>query len=163
MKRCARCGEEKPTSEFGWKNKAKGWLRSYCRPCLAENSREHCAANKPSYRARTMRRKRQQRANRSNFLVEYFKSHPCVDCGETDPLVLEFDHLRDKEFDIGHEFTSRPWHQVLAEIEKCDVACANCHRRRLRGEEAFSDSSSTARRAGFTRLAFADWNVLRSP
>jgi hypothetical protein len=144
MKRCARCGEEKPTSEFSWKDRERGRLMSYCRPCVAANSREHYAANKPSYAVRTKRRKWQQRANRSNFLVEYFKSHPCADCGETDPLVLEFDHLRDKEFDIGHEFTSRPWDEVLAEIEKCEAVCANCHRRR------------TARRGGYLRLVMAE-------
>jgi hypothetical protein len=144
MKRCTRCGEEKPVSEFGWKDRERGRLMSYCRPCVAANSREHYAANKPSYAVRTKRRKWQQRANRSNFLVEYFKSHPCSDCGETDPLVLDFDHLRDKEFSIGDEFTSRPWREVLAEIEKCDVVCANCHRRR------------TARRGGFLRLMMAE-------
>lgn len=58
-------------------------------------------------------------------------------------MVLEFDHLRDKEFDIEHEFVWRPWDQVLAEIEKCEVRCANCHRRR------------TAERGGFMRLTLS--------
>jgi hypothetical protein len=144
MKRCARCGEEKPTSQFDWKNKEKGWLRSYCKPCARANSKAHYEANKPAYISRARRRTRQQRANRLHFLVEYFKSHPCVDCGETDPMVLEFDHLRDKEFDIGHEFIWRPWETLLAEIEKCDVVCANCHRRR------------TAQRGGFLRFALSE-------
>src|SRR5205085_5268638 len=121
MRRCARCGEEKPTSEFNWKNKEKGRLVSYCKPCVREHSLDHYAANKVEYRVRTRRTKRLQRESRLHLLVQYLESHPCVDCGETDPLVLEFDHLRDKAFDIGHEFASRPWHHVLAEIEKCEV------------------------------------------
>jgi hypothetical protein len=62
-----------------------------------------------------------------------------VDCGETDPLVLEFDHLRDKRFNIGNALPYRNWASILAEIEKCAVVCANCHRRR------------TARRIGSVR------------
>jgi hypothetical protein len=53
--------------------------------------------------------------------------------------VLEFDHLRDKLFSIGNKLSSRSWKSILAEIEKCDVVCANCHRRR------------TGRRKGFLR------------
>ncbi len=76
---------------------------------------------------------------RTKYLIEYFVTHPCVDCGETDPVVLEFDHLRDKLFDIGQKLAVRSWTSVLAEIEKCEVVCVNCHRRR------------TARRRGTLR------------
>jgi hypothetical protein len=47
-----------------------------------------------------------------------------------DPVVLEFDHLRDKLFDIGQSLPYRNWQTILDEIAKCDVLCANCHRRR---------------------------------
>lgn len=67
---------------------------------------------------------------RTLYLIEYFKTHPCVDCGEGDPVVLEFDHLRDKSFDVGTGLRDRPWQSVLAEMKKCEVVCANCHRRR---------------------------------
>ncbi len=46
------------------------------------------------------------------------------------PLVLEFDHLRNKAFNIGEGFAERVWKTILEEIEKCEVVCANCHRRR---------------------------------
>jgi hypothetical protein len=63
-------------------------------------------------------------------LIAYFGSHPCVDCGEGDPVVLEFDHLGEKLFDIGQALPYRSWKRILEEIEKCVVVCANCHRRR---------------------------------
>ena len=90
-------------------------------------------------------RRRQVKLERMVWLVQYLREHPCVDCGETDPVVLEFDHLREKLFGIGQMLADRPWRDVLAEIEKCEVVCCNCHRRR------------TARRGNFLRAGVAQW------
>jgi len=72
-------------------------------------------------------------------LINFFVAHPCVDCGEPDPVVLEFDHLERKAFDIGQALPYRNWQSILDEISTCEVVCANCHRRR------------TARRKGSLR------------
>ena len=121
MRRCARCGEEKPTSEFNWKNKEKGWLVSYCKPCVREHSLDHYAANKVEYRVRTRRNKRLQRASRLHLLVQYLESHPCVDCGETDPLVLEFDHLRDKMDPIIEKVMGSEEQRKQLAVKRLDV------------------------------------------
>jgi hypothetical protein len=66
-----------------------------------------------------------------DFISEYFKTHPCVDCGESDPIVLDFDHVRgEKLYDVSRAVNQgyRLW-KVIQEIEKCEVRCANCHRR----------------------------------
>ena len=84
--------------------------------------------NRGRYIERSHRRKQKLWADRTQLLLEYFVEHPCVDCGETDPVVLEFDHLRDKRFTIGAKLATYPWADILAEIGKCDVVCANCHR-----------------------------------
>jgi hypothetical protein len=79
-------------------------------------------------------------------LMAYLADHPCVDCGEADPIVLDFDHLpgATKRFEVGRAVGSstRSWSLISSEIERCDVVCANCHRRR------------TARRAGHRRASF---------
>ena len=80
------------------------------------------------------------------MLVDYFATHPCVDCGETDPVVLEFDHLRDKSFSIGAKLTNHSWDAIVAEIEKCEVVCGNCHKRRT----ARRRQSNRARLTGLT-------------
>lgn len=80
---------------------------------------------------------------RTDALLAYFEAHPCRDCGETDPVVLEFDHLRDKQFNIGGQLAYFRWERILDEIQKCDVVCANCHRRR------------TARRQGSIRAVLS--------
>ena len=69
-------------------------------------------------------------ANRAR-VDEYLLTHPCVDCGVTDLVVLEFDHVRGvKVGDVSALVTSGyPWTKIEAEIAKCDVRCANCHRR----------------------------------
>jgi hypothetical protein len=129
--------------EFAWRRRARGQRDNYCRPCRAEYHREHYLANKERYIASARQRKKAMLEERIEFLVAYLREHPCVDCGEEDPVVLEFDHLRDKKFPISKGLTDRNWQDVLDEIAKCDVVCANCHRRR------------TAKRGGFLRAAVA--------
>ena len=133
MRRCGRCGQEKPFDEFAWRRREKGERHNYCRACHAEYRREHYLANRAKYIERAQQRKTELWAERTELLLEYFVEHPCVDCGETDPVVLEFDHLRDKEFNIGSKLANYSWSAILAEIEKCEVVCGNCHKRRTAG------------------------------
>ncbi len=48
------------------------------------------------------------------------------------PAVLEFHHRdpRSKEFAIGSDGIPRSRERVRAELAKCDLLCANCHRER---------------------------------
>jgi 5-methylcytosine-specific restriction endonuclease McrA len=139
MRRCSRCGLEKPLEDFAWHRREKGQRQHHCRPCQAQYRREHYVRNRGRYVERSGRRKQELWAARTQLLLDHFADHPCTDCGETDPLVLEFDHLRDKRFNIGTKLATFPWEVILEEIAKCDVVCANCHRRR------------TARRRGSNR------------
>jgi hypothetical protein len=129
MGQCSRCRQEKPDQDFAWRRKAKGQRDSYCRPCRAEYKQEHYAKNKKRYLRQATARNRSILEERTDFL-HFFTTHPCIDCGETDPVVLEFDHLGNKAFAISDGIRGRKWESVLAEMEKCDVVCANCHRRR---------------------------------
>lgn len=93
--------------------------------------RRHYLANKERVKARAREHSDNMRKRVRRWLLAYLKSHPCMDCGETNPIVLEFDHRdrADKDFNIG-EATSRRMSlgRVRAEVVKCDVRCANCHR-----------------------------------
>lgn len=115
----------------------RGRPESPCRSCYRLYSKRYYAANKEKWRAYYEKSPRYQQLqeNYAN-LIAYLIAHPCVDCGEADPIVLEFDHVRGvKQFNIG-EAISRggAWDLISAEIEKCDVRCANCHRRKTTRE-----------------------------
>jgi hypothetical protein len=128
--KCYRCGEVKPAEDFNWRRKAVNQRDSFCRPCRSVYHHEHYVANRQRYIAQAAERKWRVRLERTEYLLEYFRDHPCRDCGESDPVVLEFDHLGDKSFNVTQKLEDRNWQVILAEIEKCEVVCANCHRRR---------------------------------
>jgi hypothetical protein len=54
----------------------------------------------------------------------------CFYCGERDPIVLDFHHTGDKEDTISNMLaTHQGLAKMMAEIEKCQVLCCNCHRK----------------------------------
>lgn len=68
-------------------------------------------------------------------IFDFLCNNPCSSCGETDPLVLEFDHLSDKKTDISKLIRSTcSWRQLKVELDKCVVLCSNCHRRKTHKE-----------------------------
>jgi hypothetical protein len=142
---CARCRVEKPLAEFPIKNATRGTYGSYCRPCRTEYGKEHYQRNVAAYVGRARARAAVDRPRNRQFVAEYLSTHPCVDCGEADRVVLEFDH-RDpstKKDDVGRLIHTSTLPVVQREIEKCDVRCGNCHRIR------------TARQFGWYRLGEA--------
>ncbi len=69
-------------------------------------------------------------------IKEFFSSHPCIDCGETDWVVLEFDHCKGDKKQAVASMIHRgySWKAISEEINKCEVRCANCHRRKTARE-----------------------------
>jgi len=78
---------------------------------------------------RKLNRKAGKQRNKE-FVQDYLKSHPCVDCGNTDIRVLEFDHINDDKVESIAWMVKNAWalKRVIVEIEKCEVRCCNCHR-----------------------------------
>jgi hypothetical protein len=68
---------------------------------------------------------------RNHTIIRKTKNRPCMDCGRRYPYyVMDFDHVRGKKlFNIGQP-AQRGASKLLAEILKCDIICANCHRAR---------------------------------
>ena len=92
---------------------------SWCRSCLNEYTAE--------------------RAKRRREYLNQAKSVPCMDCGvQYPPYVMDFDHIAgEKAFGLSQSL-NRSFEKVLAEMEKCEVVCANCHRMRTFNEKEIS-------------------------
>jgi hypothetical protein len=63
---------------------------------------------------------------------ENYKSGLSCKCGEADAACLDFHHSnpKEKEFEISNGVRSGySKNRILEEIAKCDILCANCHRK----------------------------------
>lgn len=128
MKRCVTCHVIKSAEDFAVRRASKDGLQPRCRQC----AREYYAANTERMSATSAARIERNRSHNRRQLVAYFADHPCVDCGEADIRVLDFDHRQaiEKTANVARMLASLSWKAILKEIEKCDVRCSNCHRRR---------------------------------
>ena len=129
MKKCNKCGIKKKEEEFHWK--IVGIKRQYsCKLCRKQYHRQHYLNNKEKYCEQAVVSKRRIRARLKEYITSYLETHPCVDCGEDNFIVLEFDHVRGKKEFCICEGTSAGYSisRVKKEIAKCEVRCANCHK-----------------------------------
>ncbi|MHB1422465.1 MAG: hypothetical protein ACYC3I_04560 [Gemmataceae bacterium] len=125
-RRCARCRQTKPLSEF--RRKGLNGLQPYCRPCQSEYHKEHYQKNKEAYFASARHRKKRLLA-----VLQAAKDKLCADCGIKYPYyVMDFDHgdVRGIRGAMNRFIRSRSLKTALEEIAKCEVVCSNCHRER---------------------------------
>ena len=129
-KKCHKCGEVKLETEWNKNAKRKDGLQSCCRVCTKALNNERYATC-PKYKERIKKNNKAARQKTTQYVWDYLTTHSCVDCGESDPVVLEFDHVSgEKEFSIASGKYNQTLPKVIKEIEKCVVRCANCHRRK---------------------------------
>jgi hypothetical protein len=126
---CYKCGEFKSLESFAINRSKSDGRANMCRSCKKVYNATYYGDTKERHNPSRAERRKRERAEVTHRLIEYLQRHPCVDCGETDIVVLDFDHQRDKTMDI-HRMRGYSWSRVAAEIEKCEVVCANDHRRR---------------------------------
>ena len=92
MLTCYMCGQTKPEAEFAFDNIAKGTRQRHCRKCQAAYRRAHYLANRHDYIKREVARMNRYRIKNRVLMLAYLVAHPCVDCGQTEPVMLDFDH-----------------------------------------------------------------------
>ena len=93
-------------------------------------SRDYYQRNRERLLKRQAEKNRLFAEKRRQWLADYKSSLSCVRCGESHPATLTFHHREpsEKSFEIGNMLTVKVGlKRLLAEIDKCDVLCANCH------------------------------------
>jgi hypothetical protein len=112
---CKICDVEQDLSNFR-KTKSKSGVTSYCKPC------------EDQYKLVWHIKRRQEI---KEWIYNHLETHPCVDCGRTDILQLDFDHIRGskKRYNIAHAFmiSTMTIKKLETEVAKCDVRCRGCH------------------------------------
>ena len=122
-RRCSYCRKIKSLSCFQPKSHASGnkGYEGACKPCVSIRQAEKHRTNHKEIR---------------EFVFNYLLQNPCIDCGETNVLALEFDHLHSKKFNIGTALGSNLLStQIKSEIKKCAVRCSSCHRIKTHKEQ----------------------------
>jgi len=132
---CSKCGLEKDIEEFRLRSQFTKRRQSYCIDCGLEMGRDWYQRNKDYQKANARKHRDEYRTNAHEYIWNYLLTHPCVKCGERDPVVLEFHHKANKKETISKLIANGATTQkIRLEIAICDVMCANCHRR-LTAEE----------------------------
>uniref|UniRef100_A0A6M3IGC8 HNH endonuclease n=1 Tax=viral metagenome TaxID=1070528 RepID=A0A6M3IGC8_9ZZZZ len=132
MKRyCPKCSQEKSINEFGLRKKGGQNYQWACKKCHCIASQKNYQKNKDRYRVKAREWDKKRKKKLHQVVWKYLQTHPCIDCGEKDIVVLHFDHLRNKIANISYMINSNyPVRKILKEIKKCEVRCANCHMRK---------------------------------
>jgi hypothetical protein len=121
MRVCRVCNEE--YEPFGQR-------AVICRPCKRIYDRQFHANRSPDKIERKIKLQQERMSRNRKQVWEYLLEHPCEICCESDPVVLEFDHLdRSTKVKAVSEMMCLTWAKIKQEIDKCRVLCANCHRR----------------------------------
>lgn len=84
--------------------------------------------NKKHEKARIKKRRAKIRA----WFIDYKATLACQECGENHPACLVFHHRDPNQKDTNiSKAANQGWgkKRILVEVEKCDVLCANCHRK----------------------------------
>lgn len=128
-KQCTFCKQTLPATAFCSNKARKDGLSDQCRECKKPIQAAWYKANATRHKANIKPiREALVRANQQK-LIEFLGRNPCVQCGQTEILLLDFDHLRDKVLNIS-QMISLSWKTIEKEIAKCQVLCVVCHRRK---------------------------------
>ena len=94
LKRCTGCHRWKSYDEFSKMARSKDGRQPQCKECAAAYYTANRTSLIPGIRARKKRAVLEARL----FVWDYLRSHPCIDCGEADPMVLDFDHVTGQKY-----------------------------------------------------------------
>jgi hypothetical protein len=128
MKICSKCGLPKDDSEYTWS--IRGIKKhSACNSCRAKDRLVYYERKKEKELEYKWDRQLRKREEAREFVEAYKSIHVCVDCGNSDPEALTFDHVRGiKKMAISQMVNQGYSLKALQdEIDKCEMRCWTCH------------------------------------
>ena len=128
MKTCKKC--KLPKEDFRKSKKYLDGLDTFCKECRRDADKKTYNTNLTKNREAGLNSKNKIRERNRQFIREYLIGKSCIDCGEKDPIVLEFDHFENKKENLSILIQNSSIEKIEAEIKKCNIRCANCHRRK---------------------------------
>ncbi|MEY4278281.1 MAG: hypothetical protein RL377_285 [Bacteroidota bacterium] len=128
MKTCNKC--KLPKENFRKSKKYIDGLDNYCTDCRRVADKKTYNNHLIENRKAGLKSKNKVRERNRQFLRDYLIGKSCIDCGEVDPIVLEFDHFENKKDNISEIIQNCSIEKIELEIKKCNIRCANCHRRK---------------------------------
>lgn len=137
LKKCSTCKIEKLLKEFNKNKTKKDGLSTFCRECSCNHNKKYYRCNR-AHQKEAIKRLRQIRVLVAReALFKFLDGAKCVDCGEDDLLVLDLDHVRGKKVAGVTTLVAQGVSlvRIVEEINKCEVRCANCHRRKTAQEQ----------------------------
>ena len=133
MIECTKCKKIRTLEDFNFKNRSRDLRHSQCKECTRQSVKKHYSENRQYYLDKTEKRNTASRLQISSYIRDYLSKNPCIDCVESDITVLEFDHKKNsgKLGAVSTLIRARcSLEKIKEEIEKCEIRCANCHRRK---------------------------------
>lgn len=135
MKKCTKCSKLKEFDGFCKSSRMKDGYQNWCKLCMTDNTMSRYKKDKTKFNKRNAEYKKRKQLQ----FYKWLKGKCCVDCNESNILVLEFDHVKKgtKFKDISRLCNEGyKWAVIEEEIKKCEIVCANCHKIRTayRGE-----------------------------
>lgn len=129
---CSTCKKSKELSEFSFKNKSKNIRSKKCKECTSEYSKAHYQKHQQIYIERAKKSKKKYAKRNTENVIEYLQDKYCSRCQIKDIEVLDFHHKdpNEKEYSVADMLThGYSWKRIRKEIDKCEIVCANCHRK----------------------------------
>tara|TARA_R100000664_G_scaffold27146_1_gene37657 strand:+ start:4560 stop:4910 length:351 start_codon:yes stop_codon:yes gene_type:complete len=102
-----------------------------------EASARHYKKNREKIIEKSSKRNKTRRNWNRKFLARVKQLFHCVDCGEQESFLLDFDHVKGEKVCNVSDMVGRAYSikAIKNEIRKCEVRCANCHRRKHANEK----------------------------
>lgn len=101
--------------------------KKQCKQCVQYAEKKRRANMSPIEMEEYKKKKKERKLEQIVRLMQIKMEIGCIDCGNKNPLCLDFDHQHSKVKNLS-DMCGGKWEKIEYELSKCEVRCSNCHR-----------------------------------